>query len=130
MGLLVETSVFIAVERRSISVDSIDVTEELAVSVLTLGEIMVGAYQVPKQTSRDRAMQTCRWIKDSYRVFDLGSQAILKYAELTADLNKSDRQIGAIDRLIAATALAEGFGVLTMDSEHFKRVEGLRVVAP
>lgn len=130
MGLLVETSVFIAVERKIITADVVAVAEELVVSVLTLGEIMVGALQAPVQRSRDRAMQTCRWIKESYRVLGFGDKEIEKYAEITVALNQSGAQIGAIDRLIAATAMAEGFGVLTMDSEHFGRIKGLRVVAP
>jgi tRNA(fMet)-specific endonuclease VapC len=52
------------------------------------------------------------------------------HAEASADLGRRGLTIGAHHLWIAATALAQGFGVATRDEADFRRVRGLRVLAP
>ena len=53
-----------------------------------------------------------------------------RYAALRAHLVRGGAMIGAHDLEIAATAIARGYGVLTLDARDFQRVPGLEVVAP
>ena len=52
------------------------------------------------------------------------------HAEIWAGLAVSGELIGAHDLWIAATALTHGLGVATRNAVDFRRVAGLRVVAP
>lgn len=52
------------------------------------------------------------------------------HAELWADLEREGAVPGANDLWIAATALAHGFGVATLDRRGFARIRGLRVLSP
>ncbi len=52
------------------------------------------------------------------------------HAEVWARLLAQGKAVAAHDLWIAATALAHGFGVATLDARHFARIPGLRVVAP
>jgi predicted nucleic acid-binding protein len=52
------------------------------------------------------------------------------HAQVWADLEARDEALGAHDLWIAATALAHGFGIVTINRQDFDRVRGLRVLAP
>ena len=57
----------------------------------------------------------------------LTEEAIVRAAEIYADLSKSGELIGDADILIAASALVHGLGVITNNENHFKRIRGLQV---
>ena len=52
------------------------------------------------------------------------------HARVSAQLLDAGRLIGAHDLLIAATALAHGYAVLTQNLRDFRRVPGLDVRQP
>ncbi len=52
------------------------------------------------------------------------------HARLAAELIGSGRQIGEIDLLIAATAVANSYDLLTLNVRDFERVPGLVVHRP
>jgi len=54
-------------------------------------------------------------------------EAVVKAAEIYADLSERGELIGDADILIAASALVHGLGIVTNNEEHFKRIEGLKV---
>ena len=52
------------------------------------------------------------------------------HARLWSELAAAGQQVGAHDQLIAATALAHGYAVLTENLRDFQRVPGLAVRRP
>ena len=58
--------------------------------------------------------------------FDLRPARV--HARLWADPAAAGRDIGPHDRLVAATALAHGWCVVTANVRHFRQVHGLDVV--
>ena len=58
--------------------------------------------------------------------FDL--LAARAYARLWAALASAGTDVGAHDRIVAATAIAAGWRVATANVRHFERVPGLDVV--
>jgi tRNA(fMet)-specific endonuclease VapC len=52
------------------------------------------------------------------------------HAELWATLQSRGEMIGAHDLLIAATARALNYGVVTLNVDEFQRVPGLNVYVP
>jgi predicted nucleic acid-binding protein len=61
------------------------------------------------------------------RVVPLTMNATKKAAEIYSDLRKKGKIIGHTDSLIAGIALTEGFEISTNNTDHFKRVKGLKL---
>ncbi|MFP4209557.1 MAG: type II toxin-antitoxin system VapC family toxin [Wenzhouxiangella sp.] len=51
----------------------------------------------------------------------------LRAAEISADLRRSGREIGLIDTFLAATATTHGLIMVTRNTRHFDRINGLKV---
>lgn len=60
-------------------------------------------------------------------VLPFGLPEARRHAELWADLAERGMLIDPHDMLIAATALASGLDVATLNVRHFSRVPGLRL---
>ncbi len=60
-------------------------------------------------------------------ILPITDEIIEKASEIYADLHRRGELIGDADILIAATALANGLGVVTNNEGHFRRVSGLAV---
>jgi predicted nucleic acid-binding protein len=56
-------------------------------------------------------------------------EEVLRAANLDADLRRQGSEIGGSDVWIAAAALDRDLPVLTANLDHFKRIEGLTVIA-
>lgn len=57
-------------------------------------------------------------------------QTAYEHARIWAELDATERMIGYYDLIVAATALENGSPVVTFNARHFKRIRGLRVIAP
>lgn len=68
----------------------------------------------------DRFCETCL-------VLPLTDEIVVKAAGVYATLRKRGQPIGDADILIAASALTHGFGVVTNNESHFRRIDGLHV---
>ena len=55
------------------------------------------------------------------------SLCAMKYGYLRAELKRKGKPIGAMDMLIAATALAYDFTIITHNTREFSQVEGLKL---
>ena len=61
------------------------------------------------------------------RIIRLTDGIVEQAADIYADLHRCGQLIGDADILIAASALAHGFVLITNNEEHFKRVSGLHM---
>ena len=124
MRALADTSLFVATEGgrplRS------PVPEELAVSVVTLGELRAGVLVAVDGPTRARRLATLRRAEllGPLPVDDLVAEA---WAGLRAALRDAGRRMPVNDSWIAATALAHGVAVATQDADY-DDVPGLDVV--
>lgn len=106
--------------------------ESLALSVLTLAELRRGALALPP--SRRRTALTA-WIDESLptrfhgRVFAVDKTVTDVWAERQARLDRRGRPLPVFDGLIAATALAHGYGVATRNERDFVDF-GVSIVNP
>lgn len=60
-------------------------------------------------------------------ILDITDSIIVKAADIYADLHRRGLLIGDADILIAATALVQGYGVVTNNQRHFRRIAGLHL---
>lgn len=128
MGLIVDTSVFIRAEReRRDPAFSAPPGEEAGISTITVSELYEGLHWAD---SAARAARRQAFIERQVLVipifaFDLDIARV--HARLRARQRRLGLTIGAHDLIIAATAMALDWGVLTANVDEFGQVEGLAV---
>lgn len=97
---------------------------ELAMSVITLGELRHGA---EKSHARDKSLATIAKLEASIRVAPVNEAIGRHYGQIRAQLEVSGLPIGNNDLWIAAQARAEGWVLVTSNEREFSRVEGLQI---
>ena len=97
-------------------------TEEVFLSVLTLGEIRRGieGLAAGEQRRRLERFSALLRLRFSDQILLVDERVADAWGELSARLKRRGQQIGAIDELIAATALAHDLTVVTRNIRHFE----------
>ena len=122
---LADTSIFIARESgRELDVGALP--DELAVSVVTIGELRAGVLAAADAVTRDRRLSTLTsaLALDPVPIDLLVSE---RWAQLRVLLRDRGARMPVNDSWIAATALALGVAVATQDDDYVD-VPGLDVV--
>lgn len=129
MGLLIDTSAVVALERGASRWEDGLSDEPVAVPSIVYAELLVGvrlANTPERAASRQKKIDA---LISRVPVVEFGSGAAERWAHLFADLRRAGTLIPSNDLVVAATALNIGFGVLVgpSDEGHFRSVQGLRV---
>lgn len=97
---------------------------EAAVSVITFGELLYGAFK-----RGGMSLEKDRWreLVHLLPVLPLPVETSEKYGKIRAELEAKGRIIGNNDLWIAAHALAAGLTLVTNNEKEFRRVSGLKV---
>ena len=67
---------------------------------------------------------------NNIKVLPLDDSAVIKSAEIYADLTKKGIEIHNFDCIIAGTALSKGINtIVTKNADHFKRIKELKIEA-
>jgi predicted nucleic acid-binding protein len=121
---LADTSLFIARESgRPLDADALP--DELAVSIVTIGELRAGVLVADSVETRDRRLRTLTAALE-LDPFPIDDAVAAQWARLRVLLHDSGQRMPVNDSWIAATAMAHGVPVLTQDDD-FPSVEGLTV---
>lgn len=141
MGTLLDTTVFIALERsfRDKAPDAALPTisgrlrnvlgdrEPVGMAAITASELLHGVHRATHQhRARREAFVEALLVAFPPLSFDL--LCARAHARLWSDLSASGNDIGPHDRLVAATAMARGWRVATANVRHFQRVPTLDVL--
>ncbi len=125
-GYLADTSVFVAAEQRR----PLGPTPpgDARVSVATITELMVGVHRAAphERSTREATLRRAR----SFVALPYDETVALRLGELLAAARTQRRRAGAMDAIIAATALAHDLAVWTQDDDFDVLAElapGLRV---
>ena len=97
---------------------------ELAMSVVTLGELRFGA---EKSQSRDRALEVINKLTSTMQIAPINHIVGEHYGQIRADLQQKGLIIGNNDLWLAAHARAEGWILVTNNEREFVRVQQLQV---
>jgi predicted nucleic acid-binding protein len=135
MGLILDTSVLIAGERRGDTVE--DILQQarathgefdLAISAISAIELTHGIYRARAVSHRERRRTFTEDVFADLIVYPVS----LQIAELAGRIEGEQAAIGisiAIeDLIIGATALHLGFDVVTLNEKHFRLIPGLKTV--
>ena len=122
---IADTSVFIARESGRPLAET-DLPDELAISVITIGELRSGVLAAVDVETRDRRLAT---LSEALALDPLPvDQAVAEaWARLRVLLRDMQKQIAVNDSWIAATAISLGVPVVTQD-EDYVEVPGLKIV--
>jgi len=131
VGALIDSSILIAAERGTLDLaqilsDSADT--ELAISAVTASELLHGIYRAAKKTQRTSREAFVERLLEVWPALPFDLTAARIHARIWAELAAKGTSIGAHDLMIAATALANGLGLVTRDKRSFPKIPGLRVV--
>ena len=97
---------------------------ELAMSVITLGELRFGA---EKSQAKEQAMAVIDELVNLMNVEELGEDVAEHYGDIRAQLQKSGQVIDNNDLWLAAHARSNDWILVTNNEKEFLRVEGLSV---
>ena len=122
---LADTSVFIARESGR-PLDSDSLPDELAVSIITIGELRAGVLAASSVEVRDRRLGTLTAALQLEPV-PVDEAVAAHWARLRVLLRDSGQRMPVNDSWIAATALALGVAVVTQDDD-FPDLDELDVV--
>jgi predicted nucleic acid-binding protein len=133
VALLIDSSVFIALERRGQdpgALVTIAPDQDIAIASITASELLIGVHRSDSPERRVRREAFVEAVLQLAPTVPFDLRVARTHAQLWAALMAAGQQIGSHDQLIAATALAHGYAVLTENLREFQRVPGLVVRQP
>ncbi len=136
MGLILDSSVVIAAERRGDTVEQlieniVNATgdQEAALSAIGLTELIHGIYRAQGPEIRRRREMFITELLTDLTVYPYTKETALLAGKLDGEQQSRGVVIPFGDVLIGATALVLGYGVLTANLRHFQMIPGLKVVS-
>ncbi len=130
MAVLIDTSVLVDAERRrGPGLKAVTRGEERTISVVTASELLHGVHHAVDTTVRMRRLSYVERVLARLEPLAITMHVARAHAEIWAHLEAAGARIGSHDLWIAATALAHGMPVATVNVRHFERVPGLQVLA-
>ena len=98
--------------------------DELAISLITYGEIYEGIYFGTDPRKHEQGFLIFLRL---VRVLPLNKRIVKRFAQLRGNLRSQGQMIGQMDLLIAATALTHNLILVTGNKRHFARIPGLNL---
>ena len=142
MGTLLDTTVFIDLERavRRLPAatamaeagarleEQLGPDEDVGIAAITASELLHGVHRAAPQY-RARREAFVEAVLAAFPPLPFGLLTARTHARVWADLAAAGLDVGAHDRLVAATAITAGWRVGTANLRHFDRINGLDIVA-
>ena len=142
MGTLLDTTVFIDLERAVRRLppgtamaevsgrleEQLGPDEEVGIAAITAAELLHGVHRAaPEHRARREAFVEA--VLAAFPPLPFGPLAARAHARIWAELTAAGHDVGAHDRLVAATAITAGWRVGTANLRHFDRILGLDILA-
>ncbi len=127
-GVLIDTSVLIAVERGQLDPDAVaaDPREPIAMSAVTAHELLRGVARLPSGVRRARSERWLETLLSAVPVIEYDLDVARVHAAVWAEMSASGRPLGVHDQMIAATAISLGYDLATRDGA-FEAVPDLAI---
>jgi tRNA(fMet)-specific endonuclease VapC len=135
MGLILDSSVVIAAERRGDTVEQLIERvvklagdQDAALSAVGLTELIHGIYRAQAPEMRVRRESFLRELLADLTVYPYTRETAILAGKIDGEQQNQGVVIPFGDLLIGATALSLGFSVITGNLRHFQKIPGLTVV--
>jgi tRNA(fMet)-specific endonuclease VapC len=141
MGTVLDTTVFIELERAMRNLPAahamtevarrlgaqLEEDEDVGIAAITASELLHGVHRATDQ-HRGRREAFVEGVLAAFPTLSFDLLVARVHARLWAGLASSGTEVGAHDRLVAATAMATGWRVATANVRHFNQIPGLDMV--
>ena len=94
------------------------------ISVLTIGELYYGAYNIPNVAKHLKDVNVIIGLFCRINVSDLVMNV---FGRIKADLSKKGMRIDDVDLLIGASALSNGYVLVSDNTKHLMRIPDIRI---
>lgn len=101
----------------------LDEHRQFTLSTITRFEILRGL----KAKNATRQLQRFDEFCTRNLILPLSDEIVVQAADIYANLHRRGALIGDADILIAASAVVNGWGVVTNNEDHFGRIDGLQI---
>jgi predicted nucleic acid-binding protein len=135
MGLILDSSVVIAAERRGDTPEQLVQqvihlagNQEAALSSVGLTELVHGIYRANSAQRRLRRQSFVEELRIALTVYPYTSETAMIAGRIDGEQTAKGVSIPLADLLIGATALSLAFSVLTVNIRHFNQIPGLNVI--
>ncbi len=140
MGTVLDTTVFIEFERATRGApaehamqtasrrleEHLGAEDEVAIASITASELLHGVHRATEE-HRARREAFVEAVLAAFPSLPFDLLAARTHARLWAGLASTGADIGAHDRIVAATAMSIGWRVGSANTRHFERIPGLTV---
>ena len=137
MGLIIDTNVFIDAEHHRLVFKELTVLSEYGeayIAAITVSELLAGVHLAKTLEARIQRSAFVEGVLSAIPCLPFEEAVARTYAELYAHFLQSNPRIQRIpnvhDLQIAATAITNGFAVLTNNVQDFGKVPGLKIETP
>ena len=130
MGVILDTSVLVALERGALGLEKLAAGRErepFGISVITVAELLHGVHRADTEKRRLTRSAFVEKIIQSFPVYPFDLNASRIYARVWANLAKKGTTIGSHDLMIASTAIALGFSIVTADVRDYGKVKEVTI---
>ena len=130
MGVVVDSSIFIAAERGRFDWAGFHGqigAERLFLTAVTLAKLLHGAERADTPERRAARRKFVADVEARYPLLAFGRAEAEEYAKLSAELALRGEPIGTHDLMIAAIARRHGHRVATLNAADFRRVPNLAI---
>jgi tRNA(fMet)-specific endonuclease VapC len=135
MGLILDSSVVIAAERRGDTVEklieqavAVAGDQDAALSSVGLTELVHGIYRAPTPEMRLRRESFIEEMLRDVTVYPYTKETAMLAGKIDAEQQAKGVTVPFGDLLIGATALSLGFSVLTVNLRHFRLIPDLQIL--
>jgi tRNA(fMet)-specific endonuclease VapC len=138
MGTVLDTTVFVEFERATRTLvaeramqtvgerleNRLGADDQVAIAAITASELLHGVHRATEE-HRARREAFVEAVLNAFPVLSFDLLVARVHARLWAGLASSGADVGAHDRIVAATAMSAGWRVGTANMRHFGRIPGL-----
>lgn len=128
MKHLLDSDVIINHIRGIKEIDQKIISENIAISVISYGELLYGANKSKYREKNLNQIQTFL-NKLNVQLLNINKEIIQTFAELKALLELKGQKLDNFDILIGATALIHSLTLITKNIKHFQRIPDLKLAS-
>lgn len=135
MGLILDTSILIASERRDEGIEDIlrqaralHGEVDIALSTVSVVELTHGIYRARTEAARERRRVFAEEVFHDVIVHPVSLEIAQLAGRIEGEQAAKGIAIGFEDLVIGATALHLGFDVATVNVRHFQLIPGLKII--
>lgn len=100
------------------------INDPLHVSVISMMELYYGAYKSEKRTSN---LAKVKVLEKTLNIIPVGSETVEIFGMVKAHLETDGLPLDDFDLIIGACALSRNLVLVTNNTRHFQRIEGLKL---